>query len=90
MYLTDLFACLHIVVHSLDGPENLLVPEQIIAGAKHPHVQVVMCGRRGIGLWPLHPPVLQDRRHGDALRGVKVQHATNQLLTLWNNNGHKV
>ena len=59
-YPSHLLACFHIVVHSLNSPENLLVPEQVIAGPKDPYMEVVLCGGGGIPLWTLHPTVLED------------------------------
>ena len=47
-------------------------------------MEVVLRGGGGIPLRTLHPTVLEDRSHCDTLGGVKMQHATNQLLTLWN------
>jgi len=33
--LDSLFACLHVVVHPLNGQQHLVIPQQTIIGAKH-------------------------------------------------------
>ncbi len=77
MYVyTHLLAGLQVVVHSLNGLEDNVVPEQIIERAKDPHLSA-----ERFRLCPLHPTMTRNSREGDTTSGVQLEHAANQLLT---------
>ena len=68
---SHLLGGLHVVLHPLNSQQDLVVPEEAVAGAKH--AVLLDNGQAGAArLCPQHPLVLQDLVQGDALARVKV------------------